>query len=95
MYGPCFYSKKEFHKKVDITTFKDKLDKEQVFDWDEMSRMTSSIGGINMFFQKPIEKRYENEFRLLWIVDNLKQNQDILVTIPDPQKYCRPLLISR
>ena len=60
-----------------------------------MSRMTSSIGGIKMFFQKPIEKRYENEFRLLWIVDNLKQNQDILVTIPDPQKYCRPLLISR
>lgn len=95
LYGPCFYSKKEFHKKVDITTFKDKLDKEQVFDWDEMNRLTSSIGGDNMFFQKPIEKRYENEFRLLWIVDNIKQNQDILITIPNPQAYCRPFLISK
>jgi len=70
------------------------LDEEKVFDWDEMYRLTSLIGGVNMFFQKPIEKRYENEFRLLWIVDNIKQNHDILINIPTPQEFCRPLLIT-
>lgn len=36
-----------------------------------------------------IDKRLENEFRLLWIVDNINKNQDIFVTIPHPEAYCR------
>ena len=87
--GPCFYTKKEFHNTVCSETFREKLDKEHVFDWDEMSKIANTIGGDNMFFQKPIDKRFENEFRLLWIVDNIKKDQDIFVTIPHPEAYCR------
>lgn len=89
LYGPCFYTKKEFHNPVCTEKFIEKLDKEKVFDWDEMTRIANTIGGNNMFFQKPIDKRLENEFRLLWIVDNIKKGQDIFVTIPHPEVYCR------
>lgn len=89
LYGPCFYTKKEFHGTVHSEAFREKLEKEQKFDWDEMTRITNSIGGNNMFFQKPVDKRFENEYRLLWIVDNPKKDKDIFVTIPHPEKYCR------
>lgn len=88
LYGPCFYTKKEFHNAVCSETFREKLGKGQ-FDWDEMTKIANTIGGDNMFFQKPIDKRLENEFRLLWIVDNIKKNQDIFVTIPHPEAYCK------
>lgn len=87
--GPCFYSKKEFHKIVDTDLFREKLEKEQVFDWDEMAKITNAIGGSDIYFQKPIEKRFENEFRLLWIVDEINNNQNVFVTIPHPENYCR------
>ena len=89
LFGPCFYTKKEFHNTVCSDKFREKLDKEKVFDWDEMAKIANTIGGNNMFFQKPIDKRLENEFRLLWIVDNIKKDQDIFVTIPHPEAYCR------
>ena len=89
MFGPCFYTKKEFHNTVRSEAFREKLDKEQVFDWDEMTKIANSISGNNIFFQKPIEKRLENEFRLLWFVDNIKKYQDIFVTIPHPEAFCR------
>lgn len=89
LFGPCFYTKKEFHNAVSSENFREKLDKEKVFDWDEMTRIANTIGGNNMFFQKPIDKRLENEFRLLWIVDNIKKDQEIFVTIPHPEAYCR------
>lgn len=87
--GPCFYTKKEFHNAVCSEKFREKLDKEKVFDWDEMAIIANTISGYNVFFQKPIDKRLENEFRLLWIVDNIKKDQDISVTIPHPEAYCR------
>lgn len=89
LFGPCFYTKKEFHNSVCSDKFREKLDKEKVFDWDEMTRIANTIGGNNMFFQKPIDKRLENEFRLLWIVDNIKKDQEIFVTIPHPEAFCR------
>ena len=89
LFGPCFYTKKEFHNTVCSDKFREKLDKEKVFDWDEMAKIANTSGGNNMFFQKPIDKRLENEFRLLWIVDNIKKDQDIFVTIPHPEAYCR------
>ena len=89
MYGPCFYTKKEFHGAVHSDAFREKLDKEQKFDWDEMMRIANTIGGNNMFFQKPVDKRSENEFRLLWIVDNLEKDKDIFVTIQHPETYCK------
>lgn len=89
LFGPCFYTKKEFHNAVCSEKFRDKLDKDKLFDWDEMTKIVNTIGGNNIFFQKPIDKRQENEFRLLWIVDNIKTDQDIFVTIPHPEAYCR------
>ena len=89
LFGPCFYTKKEFHDTVDSKAFRETLDKEHKFDGDEMMRIANTIGGNNMFFQKPINKRKENEFRLLWIVDNLEKNKDIFVTIPHPEAYCK------
>ena len=79
LFGPCFYTKKEFHNAVSSENFREKLDKEKVFDWDEMTRIANTIGGNNMFFQKPIDKRLENEFRLLWIVDNIKRIRKFLL----------------
>lgn len=89
MFGPCFYTKKEFHNAVNSEAFREKLDKEQRFDWDEMMKLANSIGGYNMYFQKPIEKRSENEFRLLWIVDEIKKDQEVFVTVPNPERYCK------
>ena len=89
MYGPCFYTKKEFHGAVHSEAFREKLDKEQKFDWDEMTKLANSIGDNNMYFQKPIGKLSENEFRLLWIVDDIKKDQDIFVTVPNPKRFCK------
>lgn len=89
LFGPCFYTKKEFHNSVCSERFREILDKEKKVDWDEMTKIANTISGNNMFFQKPINKRKENEFRLLWIVDNIKKDQDIFVTIPHPEAFCR------
>lgn len=89
LFGPCFYSKKESHGAVQSAAFREKLYKEQRFDWNEMMRIAKTIGGNNMYFQKPVDKRFENEFRLLWIVDNLEKDKDIFVTIPHPEAYCK------
>lgn len=89
LFGPCFYSEKEFHNVVHSEAFREKMDKEQSFDWDELSKITNTIAGYNIYFQKPIEKRQENEFRFLWIVDNIKKNKDVFVTVPHPEAYCR------
>lgn len=89
MFGPCFYTEKEFHKDVNSKALREKLDKEQVFDWNEMMKLTNYISGYDIYFQKPIDKRHENEFRLLWIVDNIKKDKDIIVTIPHPEAFCR------
>lgn len=89
LFGPCFYTKKEFHNAVCSERFREILDKEKKVDWDEMTKIANTIGGNNMFFQKPIDKRLENEFRLLWIVDNIKTDQEVFVTIPHPEAYCR------
>ena len=89
LFGPCFYAKKEFHNTVCSDKLRERMDKEQVIDWDEMTKIANTIGGNNMFFQKPIDKRFENEFRFLWLVDNIKKNQDIFVIIPHPEVYCR------
>ena len=89
LFGPCFYSKKEFHKEVSAEKFREKLEKKQSFDWDELTKLTHSITGNDIYFQKPLDKRNENEFRIIWIVDNLKKDNDIFVTIPNPQKFCR------
>ena len=89
LFGPCFYTNKEFHNTVCSDKFREKLDKEKVFDGDERAKIANTIGGNNVCFQKPIDKRLENEFRLLWIVDNIKKDQNIFVTIPHPEAYCR------
>ena len=89
LYGPCFYTLKEFHKDINFEKFRKKLDEEHTFDSDEMARLANDISGPNIYFQKPYDKRFENEFRLLWMVDSLKNNKDIFVTIPHPEAYCR------
>lgn len=95
LYGPCFYSSKEFHKGINFEKFRKKLDEEKVFDWDEMVKLTNGISGPNIYFQKPYDKRLENEFRLLWIVDSLKNNEDVFVTIPHPEAYCRLINMNK
>ncbi len=89
LFGPCFYTIKEFHKDVQSSVFREKMEKERVIDWDELSKLSNSIGGYDIYFQKPIDKRLENEFRLLWIVDDIKKDKDIFVTVPHPESYCR------
>lgn len=88
LFGPCFYSEKEFHKETDLSKFMEKQDK-GILDWDEMMRINQCISGTNIYFQKPIDKRTETEFRMIWLVDDLKGNEDIYVTIQNPQSYCR------
>ncbi|MBO4654847.1 MAG: hypothetical protein J5644_04820 [Bacteroidales bacterium] len=88
LYGPCFYSEKEFHGKIDSAAFREKQDV-GVFDWDEMIKINQSISGPNIYFQKPIDKRTETEFRMIWLVDDIKGDEDVFVTIQDPRKYCR------
>ena len=88
LFGPCFYSEKEFHKETDLSSFRGKIDK-GIFDWDEVMKIKQQISGPNIYFQKPIDKRTETEFRMIWLVDDLKGNEDIYVTIQNPEKYCR------
>lgn len=88
LFGPCFYSEKEFHKEVDFEMFREKTNQGMI-DWDEMMRINQCISGPNIYFQKPIDKRIETEFRMIWLVDDLKGNEDIYVTIQNPEKYCK------
>lgn len=88
LYGPCFYSKKEFYKEIDSEAFREKMN-QGVIDWAEMMRINQCISGPNIYFQKPIDKRKETEFRMIWLVEDIKGNEDIFVTIQNPQKYCR------
>jgi len=50
------------------------------------------IAGTNAYFQKPREKSIENEFRLIWQVDP-KPNDRIIVTIGNPQKIAKKIVL--
>ncbi|MBQ7736112.1 MAG: hypothetical protein IJT61_09355 [Bacteroidales bacterium] len=88
LHGSCFYTEKEFHQVIDSENFRKKLDK-GVFDYDEMTKINQSISGYNIYFQKAVEKRMENEYRMIWLVDDLKEGENFMVTIQNPEKYCR------
>jgi len=95
LFGSCFYSlKKTFEKEIksfDPQESLKKMDETKGLDMNLFYGMLD-IAGTNAYFQKPREKSIENEFRLIWQVDP-KPNDRIIVTIGNPQKIAKKIVL--
>lgn len=94
--GPCTYSNKTLEGRLDgdVKKMLDLMETTHTFNPEYMIAMQSKIGGPHMYFQKPIEKAVECEYRILWLVENLHGSETKKVTIPEPKKYARKVVVK-
>lgn len=92
--GPCIYADRHVEKKLQgakLNNFLNEMKNSNAIDFDKLLDLTSDIGGYNTFFCKPTENRFENEYRILWLLgtDVTQETYDMLV--PGARQYCEKI----
>lgn len=90
--GPCFYSEKKIYGALQEEDMK-KLGDERNFTVEDLFAIPQRVAGPKMFFQKPIEKAIEMEYRMVWLVFPEPQDETMLIQLEEPQKYARKILL--
>lgn len=88
--GPCFYSEKKIFGELMEEEMK-KFGKDGNLTLDDIFAIPQRLAGPKMFFQKPIEKAIEMEYRMVWLVYPDPQDETLLIQIEEPQKYARKI----
>lgn len=86
--GPCFYSEKTVYGALSDDDI-NKLSDSKNLTLDDIFRIPSNIAGPKMYFQKPLEKAVEQEFRIIWHVYPEPQENTLIIKIDNPTKYAR------
>ncbi len=92
--GPCVYSNRHIEKELggdELKNFLDDMQKSNRIDFGRLISLGSQISENDIFFCKPIENRYENEYRVLWLLGNDVTRETYDVSIPDARKHCRKI----
>ena len=90
--GPCFYSEKKIYGALQEEDMK-KLGDDGNFTVEDLFAIPQRVAGPKMFFQKPIEKAIEMEYRMVWLVYPEPQDETMLIQLEEPQKYARKILL--
>ncbi len=98
--GPCVYSGKTIQRTIPTDYIENLLQKpdkaagEGEIDFDALYAMMSNIGNTDIFFSKPVQYSYENEYRIVWLLDNDVESDQYLVTSPEAAKVCRKIIFE-
>ena len=88
--GPCFYSEKKIYGLTPQGEIEKIINEENhTFDFDQLVKVQNQIAGPKMFFQKPLEKAIESEYRMVWMVYPEPKEDTLLIQIENPTKYAR------
>ena len=88
--GPCFYSEKKIYGELMDEELK-KMGKNENLTLEDIFAIPQRVAGPKMFFQKPIEKASEMEYRMVWLVYPEPQDETLLIHVGNPQKYARKI----
>lgn len=93
-HGPCIYNDKIIKNKINDDSIHNILNastNELNNILSNISNITNQVGGNNIFFSKPICKQEECEYRIVWLT-NMKQNNSIVINVPEAIKYCSKII---
>lgn len=86
--GPCFYSEKQiFGELLEEETAK--MQKDGNLTAEDIFSIPQRIAGPKMFFQKPLEKAIEKEYRIVWRICPNPLEETLLIQIENPTRYAR------
>ncbi|MBR3408686.1 MAG: hypothetical protein IKG86_07580 [Paludibacteraceae bacterium] len=88
--GPCFYSKKTIYGELMEEEVK-KMGKNENLTLEDIFAIPQRVAGPKAFFQKPIEKASEMEYRMVWLVYPNPQEDTLLIQVENPKKYARKI----
>lgn len=97
LFGPCTYTE---NKQITGTLTNNNLseiisetDKTLSLDYNKIFDMQRQVcDTMQLFFQKPIKKYKENEYRVVWLVDPNPKKDYVDVVIDNPKNYARKII---
>ena len=92
--GPCVYSDRVIQKNFQggmLKNYLDEMFQSTQIDLDELFGLGKSISRDDIFFCKPLENRVENEYRILWLLEEDVTQDTYDVIIPNARQFCRKI----
>lgn len=90
--GPCCYNDRNIQRQINTTAIKkmeEQMSKEKTIDFDSIFDIARAVGQNDVYFSKPVEKSVENEYRIVWILDEEPKEENYFVEIPAAIPFCR------
>ena len=90
VHGACMYHNKELYNKSRGTLISKVVEAspDKGLDFSLLSHLAAELGGNKVFFSKPLEKREECEYRIVWLTDE-EQREPFEIEVPEARDYCR------
>lgn len=95
--GPCIYSGKTIQRTISCGDIENLLPRnneatgEGTINFDALFATMTNIGQTDIFFSKPIQYSYENEYRIIWLLDDDLKSAQHFVTAPEAAKVCKKI----
>lgn len=93
VHGACVYHNKEIYNRTRskvLGKILEQSSKGTAFDFSLFTQLAEETGGNKVFFSKPMEKREECEYRIVWLTDQ-DQREPIIIEAPEAIAYCKPI----
>ena len=95
--GPCVYSGKTIQRTIPSYYIENLLSENDVtassgsINFDILNSMMMYIGRGDIYFTKPIKYSYENEYRIVWLLDEELNDDKYIVTSPKAVEFCHKI----
>ena len=90
--GPCCYNDRNIQRQINTTAIKkmeEQMSKGTSSDFNLLFDTAGAIDQNDAYFSKPVEKSVENEYRIVWILDEEPKEENYFVEIPAAIPFCR------
>lgn len=91
LFGPCFYSNKELSGRVEQNRIKKMIEEQNKTQTINIGKVLSDsgiVGGYDIFFNKDLHFSHENEYRIIWLVNDDFKEDKIIIKVPELREYC-------
>ena len=93
--GPCYYSEKKIFGLTNEGVIEKIINEENhTFDFDQLIKVQNQIAGPKMYFQKPLEKAVEQEYRIVWHVYPEPQDETLIIKVDNPTQFARKVKLG-
>lgn len=91
--GPCIYNDRKIQREISnqaLSELTGEMQSGSSFDFGKLFELQSMICSNDLYFSKPIEKSIENEYRILWMI-NEKVEECVYVDVPEARRFCEKI----